>query len=541
MRMLVLSISFASGVLPVFARQGSVPADSLPAQLNQYMTACNAAGLFNGSVLISVEGKTLLAKGYGYSNIASGTLNTASTRYPVYSITKSMTAVLVMQLIEKKLLSPEDRLSRFYPSLPAADSITIGHLLSHTSGLYPYNNDYTMPTASEEAMIRFLSGRRPGFRPGSQWQYSNTGYYLLGFIIEKLTGLPYSKALDAGIFRPLKMKESGLDFRGLKSARKATGYRFLYPGSGKEARLYPQEELRSSGGVWSTVGDLLKFHEGLQTHRIISAAGTRMAYTVNHNSYGYGWFNETVNGKQIVSHSGGAAGFRSLLVRLPESNTCIVLLANAENFDLTVIKEGILQLLSGKRFQFPYSITVDSARLHTIAGTYQLEPGRSLYVTRVHQRLVAQISGQQSVLLLADSSGRFNVAGLDGHLTFTGALPGTCDTVILYRKGRRHVGIKTNAGWGIAGSALPGGWTGPDVPMLPVKGKHGIWTATNIPLQDGVIKFRFNSDWTLNYGAAPGGKELEENGTDIQVKAGRYTIFFDLETGESPMFRMEKE
>ncbi|WP_109698157.1 serine hydrolase [Chitinophaga deserti] len=538
---IVLFVCLISGTRPVFSQQPSIPAGDLSAQLDQYMKACHTTGLFNGSVLISVEGKTLLAKGYGYSNITSGALNTAATKYPIYSITKSMTAVLVMQLIEKKLLTPDDRLSRFYPSLPAADSITIGHLLSHTSGIYPYNNDYSMPTQSEEEMIRFLSGRRPGFRSGSQWQYSNTGYYLLGFIIEKLTGLPYDKALDAGIFRPLKMKESGLDFRELKSANKATGYRLLYPGLGKEARLYPQEELRSSGGVWSTVGDLLKFHEGMQAYRIISEAGTRVAYSVNHNSYGYGWFIETVNGKQVVSHSGGAAGFRSLLVRMPESNTCIVLLANAENFDLPVIKEGIMQLLSGKSIPMPANEKVDADRLQAIAGTYQLEPDRWLYISRVQQRLVAQISGQQPVLLMAGSSGRFHVAGTDAYLEFTGEKAGVYDTVLLNRKGRRHVGIKTNAGWGIAGSALPGGWSGPDVPMLPVNGKHSSWTASNIQLQDGVIKFRFNNDWTINYGAAPGGKGLEENGADIQVIAGRYTITLDLEAGESPIFRMQKE
>lgn len=526
---------------PAFPQQRDAPPGRLEEQLDRLMTAYTSTGLFNGSVLISKAGKTLLVKGYGYSNLAAGTLNTATTKYPVYSITKSMTAALILQLAERKLLTLDERLSRFYPTYPAADSMTISQLLTHTSGLYPYNNDYSMPTDSEEAMVRFLAGRALEFKPGSQWQYCNTGYYLLGFIVEKTTGLPYGKALDSLLFRPLKMNASGLDFRSLEAAGKATGYRFLYPGSGREARLYPQEELRSSGGVWSTVEDMLKFHEGMQHHRIISPASTRQAYTPYQKSYGYGWFIDSADGRQIVSHSGGAAGFRSLLVRIPDSNTCIVLLANAENVDLAVIKDGILRLLSGKDYEVPHSVEVDSARLSAIAGTYRLEPGRSLYIKSIHRRLVAQVSGQQPALLLADSSGRFRVAGMNGHLEFMGRQPGLYDSVALFRKDRRHLGVRVNATWGIAGSALPGGWSAPDIVMLPANGQPGVWTAMNVRLLDGVIKFRFNNDWTFNLGAAPGSKMLEDDGPDIAVKAGTYTISLHLQASTNPVFIMRRE
>lgn len=526
--------------LPGFTQHSANLSGDMPVRLDELITAYAKAGIFNGSVLISEQGHTLLEKGYGYSNLPARTLNTADTKYPVYSVTKSMTATIILQLAEKGILKLDDRLSRFYPDFPAADSITITHLLTHTSGLYAYNNDYSMPTGSETAMLRFLAARPLAFRPGSQWQYSNTGYYFLGFIVEKVTGQFYGDALKSHLFGPLNMSESGIDFRSLQAPGKATGYRFIYPDSGKEARLYPQEELRSSGGVWSTVKDLLKFHEGLQGYRIISPSSTLQAYNIYKNRYGFGWFVDSVNGRQVISHSGGAAGFRSLLVRIPESNTCIVLLANGENFDLEVLKDDILKLLSGKRVPYPYSIKTDSALLAGISGTYRLEPGRSLYISSINNRLIAQVSGQEPVLLLADSSGVFRVAGMDGHLAFTGSIPGSYDSVTLFRKGRRHMGVKINASWGIAGNALPGGWEGPDLPLDAKRNDPGKWSVTKVKLRNGFIKFRFNSDWTRNLGKDAGAGTLVDNGADIKVREGSYTITLDLRDPSQPGYTIQK-
>ncbi|WZN40739.1 serine hydrolase [Chitinophaga pollutisoli] len=436
-----------------------------------------------------------------------------------------------------KKISLGDRLSRFYPSLPAGDSITIRHLLTHTSGLYVYNNDFSMPTHTEEAMIRFLAGRPLEFAPGSKWRYCNTGYYLLGFIIEKLTGITYANALKTFIFDPLGMRHSGLDFKSLSASGKATGYRHLYPDSGREASLYAHEELRSSGGVWSTAGDVLKFHNGMQQFKLISDTSTSGAYTPFKNQYGYGWFIDTAMGTTAVSHSGGAAGFRTLLVRIPATNTCIILLANAENIDLAPIKDQILLVLAGRTHHLPRNEEMADEQLAAIAGTYALEPGRFLYVTRIHHRLTAQVSRQQAVLLLAAENYRFNVDGMDGHLEFPPGVGGTHDSVKLYRKNKIYSGAKVNATWGITGSATPNGWDGPDIPLHEVAGQPGKWRCENALLKTGRLKFRFNNDWTFSLGSKSA-QDLTEDGNDIPVSAGTFTVVLDLTDSARPEFSL---
>ncbi len=513
---------------------------AIPAKLDQLIAAYVATGLFNGTVLVSLHGKTLLHKGYGYSNLALKTPCNAETKFPLYSITKSMTASLVLKLIEQQKLTLNDRLSRFYPDMPTGDAIMIEHLLTHTSGLYAYNNDFSMPTHSEEAMIRFLSQRPLEFTPGSQWRYCNTGYYLLGFIVEKLTGLTYADALKTLIFDPLEMRQSGVDFKSLNSQVKATGYRFLYPDSGREANLYAHEELRSSGGIWSTAGDVLKFHNGMQQYQLISDTSTNSAYIPYKNQYGYGWFIDSALGTVAVSHSGGAAGFRTLLVRIPATNTCIILLANGENFDLAPMKEQILKLIAGLPYKIPYNETIGTEQLVQIEGTYKLEPGRYLYVNRIQRRLTAQVSRQQAVLLLASGGHSFAVDGMDGHLEFPPGKHGASDSVKLFRKSKVLIGLKVNASWGLTGSATPNGWNGPDIELYPVSQKPGIWVCENVTLKAGLIKFRFNNDWTFSLGATDKNTQyLTEGGNDIPVSAGTFTVILDLSDGARPLFSLK--
>ncbi|WP_073079817.1 serine hydrolase [Chitinophaga jiangningensis] len=510
----------------------------LAGQLEQLMAAYAANGLFNGSVMITRQGTLLLKKGYGFSNLAKKEPNTASTKYALYSITKPMTATLILLLAEQGQLRLNDRLSRFYPGFPAGDSITIYHLLTHTSGLYAYNNDNSMPTQSEDAMIEFLSQHSLEFVPGSQWRYCNTGYYLLGFIIERLTGLSYAEALQTYLFTPLQMQQSSLDFRSLSATRKAQGYHFMFLDSAQQASTYPYEELRSAGGVWSTAGDLYKFHEAMQRFRIITDTSTSKAYTPYKNKYGLGWFIDSIMGCQVVSHSGGAAGFRTLLVRVPEKDICIILLANAENMDLEPIKEQLLRVLFAQPYEIPHNIHLPIRQLNAIAGTYQLDAAHTLYITRIHQQLTGQVSGQQPVLLLAGNDGKFTVPGMKGYLEFIANGQGKYDSVRFFRKGRVYAGTKITPKWGISGTATPNDWNGPDIMLLPDPNEPKRWRVLAVNLKNGLIKFRFNNDWTRNLGKNKNNAALIENGQDISVSAGTYNIILDLTNPGNPCWKM---
>ncbi|MCU7495824.1 MAG: beta-lactamase family protein [Ignavibacteria bacterium] len=234
----------------------AIPQDSLNYKLNELLSAYEKVNLFNGTALIAKGGKILLTKGYGFSRKKDNIINTSNTKFLCYSITKSITATLILKLVEENKLSLSDNLSKFYPDFPKGDSITIEHLLTHTSGIYAYNNDFSMPVDNETSMINYLRKKPLDFLPGNDWNYCNTGYYLLGFIIQKVTGLSYKEAVEKFIFEPLKMKQSGFNYKNLKDINKSTGYQYIYNDTYKEAPLYDEEELFSAGGMYSTVDDL---------------------------------------------------------------------------------------------------------------------------------------------------------------------------------------------------------------------------------------------------------------------------------------------
>src|SRR5688572_25688317 len=189
---------------------------------------------FTGTILVSKGGKLLLKKGYGYSNAEKKIMNDASTIYNIASLTKTFTAALILKLHEEGRLSVDDRLSKYYPAFPNNDKITIHHLLTHTSGLFNYTDDknfWTIDQTKEvklEDMIALFKDKPLQFEPGTNFRYSNSGYTMLGHIIEKVTGMSYASALHRFIFKPLGMQHSSFGPQDTTSNSLAQGYNMYY-------------------------------------------------------------------------------------------------------------------------------------------------------------------------------------------------------------------------------------------------------------------------------------------------------------------------
>src|SRR5450755_4189648 len=179
----------------------SLLAQDLRQKLDEAVTAFAKLDKFNGSVLVARKGEVLLEKGYGLKNAKSKTLNDAGTIYQLGSITKQFTSAIILRLVELKQLSLSDKLSKFYPDYPNRDKITITQLLSHTSGVYNYTNDpvfmktEAVKPSTEEKMLVLFKDKPLDFSPGTDWRYSNSGYSLLGYIIQKVTKMPYEAAV----------------------------------------------------------------------------------------------------------------------------------------------------------------------------------------------------------------------------------------------------------------------------------------------------------------------------------------------------------
>lgn len=528
------------GVLLLAGTTTAFPQDTLTLKLDKLMTAYTRTGLFNGSVFISQKGRPLLNKGYGLANAAEHIENTPESQYLSYSITKAITATLVLKLAEENKLSLYEKLSKYYPSFPSGDSITIEHLLTHTSGIYNYNNDFSMPVDSEKAMLDFLQQKKLSFSPGTKWSYCNTGYFLLGFIIEKVSGMTYQAAVTKYIFVPLKMTNSGFDYEKLNTKNKTIGYSVLYPDTVLPAVMYDKRELFSAGGIYTTTADLYKFHQAMQSNTIIGKKLTDKAYTPYRKNYGYGWFIDSISGKRVVSHSGGASGFRSYLARITEDNTCIVLLSNNENTDIAAIEKKILKVLSKQPFILPDPAVISPANILSYTGAYSLRGNMTIYIYSQHGQLFARPSQKNGVLLLPEKENSFYIDETDRHIEFKKAKDGNVDSLVFMEKGSEYSGVRIPATWGLTGSASVNGWDGPDLSLTENSLRSGIWTADQVKLGNGEIKFRFNNDWTLNYGIGIGNNKLSANGENIKIKAGIYSIELNLSDPDRPRFGIKK-
>lgn len=370
-------------------------------KIDELITAYASIKEFKGSVLVSKQGKILLEKGYGVRDIQKQTFNDENTVYLTASITKTFTSAMILKLSELKMLSLDDRLSKYFPDYPYADSISIENLLTHTSGVHDYvqnaefmYNEATKPV-DQKTMLSLFKDKKLDFQPGTNWKYSNSGYMLLGYIIEKITKMRYDQAIRTYIFKPLEMENSGFDYAHLNAPSKAIGY---YSDSGKDynkiAPVADSTVLYAAGSIYSTVGDLYKWHEALNSNRLFSKATAEKMYNPNkfHN-YGYGWAVDSLYNKRIVSHSGGFWGFRSNLARITDDNVCIILLNNTETPGLDNITKMILAILYKQPYTLPHAkhtVKLHEDQLKKYLGTYLIrEPDLEVEIKLEADVLVA--------------------------------------------------------------------------------------------------------------------------------------------------------
>jgi CubicO group peptidase (beta-lactamase class C family) len=396
--------------------QFALAQDSTVKKLDELMQAYTNLDKFSGTILVARQGKILLEKGYGMKNYKDSNLNDAHTVYQIASITKTFTSTMILKLVELNKLALTDRVSKFYPGYPHGDSITIEHLLTHTSGIADYTRDekrrYTgigHPVPIMET-INFFKDKPLGFVPGTQWDYSNSGYFLLGYIIQKVTGMLYEKAVRKYIFNPLGMNHSGFDFIHLASKDKATGY---YADTTekptKPAPVVDSTGPYAAGAIYATVGDLYKWHRGLQQYAIAGKDLLQRAYTPVKNNYGYGWIIDSLYGRLMVSHSGGIFGFTSNLARVPEDDVCIILLSNMETPSRDQITRRLLAIVYGKPYSLPVrlkEVPVREEILKRYTGTYKIEAnGVIVDVVLENGRLIARPhNGPPSELLALDDT-----------------------------------------------------------------------------------------------------------------------------------------
>src|SRR6186713_2300167 len=414
-------------------------------KLDTLMSAYAKLHKFNGAALVAKNGVILLNKGYGYRNAENKVANNEQTIFQLGSVTKQFTSAVILKLQEEKKLSVSDKLSKYFPDYPKGDSVTIEQLLTHTSGIYNYTNDekfmvneVTKP-ANRDMMMALFRDKPLDFSPGSSWSYSNSGYSLLGYIIEAVTKKPYEQAVRKYIFTPLKMTHSGFDFTHLQSKEKAIGYFKLDDKETVAAPIVDSTVSYSAGAIYSTTGDLYLWHKALEKNNILSKAQQEKAYTPIKNKYGYGWGIDTIEGKRSVSHGGGIHGFITEISRVPEDDVCVILLSNASD-PLGDISKNIFAILYGKEYVLPKErivMKLPEEKLKQYEGEYELNKNLHVIINLKDGELIAIPTGQRTEILYAEKDDFFFLQSQDIQLEFTRNEKKEVDGFILHQGGQK--------------------------------------------------------------------------------------------------------
>ncbi|MBO0931326.1 serine hydrolase [Fibrella aquatilis] len=330
---------------------------------------------FNGTILVAEKGQVIFKKGYGMANMEWAIANTPDTRFRLGSITKQFTAMLIMQLVEQGKLKLTDPITTYLPDYPKAtgDKITTHHLLTHTAGIPNYTSfpgffeNQSREPSTPTAFVKKFQDMPLEFEPGSKFSYSNSGYFLLGVLIEKLTGKPYAQVLQENILSPLQMKDTGYDLFAPIMPKRAAGYEKA-GGSYINAPYLDMSIPYAAGSLYSTVEDLYKWDQALYTDKLVSAKGKTAMFTPFRDGYAYGWgVGKTKVGDRkdsllVIGHGGGINGFNTDISRLPQDKQLVVLLNNTGGAPLGDMRRNILRILYDQPVQAPKKPIVDLLR-----------------------------------------------------------------------------------------------------------------------------------------------------------------------------------
>ncbi|MEI7628032.1 MAG: serine hydrolase [Bacteroidota bacterium] len=367
---------------------------------------------FNGTVLVSKNGKIIYEKAYGYQDAEKHILNTPNTIYQIGSTTKEFTAAVILKLAEQHKLSLDDKLSKYFPDYKRGNEITIKHLLTHTSGIYEILRDYnavmesTVPR-SKERMLSYFINKPLDFAPGTQYSYCNSGYILLGLIIEKITGQSYQHVVREFILKPLKMTHTGFDFEGLNNSDKAVGYT-KYTQKIHEASVpWDSTATYSAGSLYSTVEDLYLWHKGLLNYKVYNKSSMEEATTPFLEGYGLGCWIDTLYKKKIVSHGGNILGFTGYFGRIQEDDVVVILLNNIYNHQIESIGLSIFAILYNKPYSYFDEIKLTPAELEKYVGEYEVNADYKVTISLVGDQLFIQRNNQPSIELFAYQNNSF--------------------------------------------------------------------------------------------------------------------------------------
>lgn len=443
-------ISFGIAWAPTDAQEASIEKVSQAetqqqTKLAAFFELLDTNDKFMGSVAVAKNGKIIFHRQYG--KIAVGAKLSqkpdSETMYRIGSITKTFTAVMIMQLIEGERLTLDGKLSDFFPAVKNAKEISIRQLLGHKSGIGSLTSDPTYANwhkspMARDKMLQVLAGQPIVFQPGEKTEYSNSNFVLLGFIIEDLTDMTYADALQKRVCDRIGLKHT----RYMTPADPSQNVALSFTWEGKQWEGFEQTDPsvpHGAGAIMSTPDDLIRFAEALFAGKLIGKVSLE-TMKPSGIGIGNGMFAFPFGGKRALGHNGGIDGFQSSLGHFEKDGITMAVIGNGLNFPMNDISIGILSIVFDQPYELPSfaSVQLPEETMQRYTGTY----ARANFPLKIKLsvkdgQLVAQGTGQPSFVLEAESATEFFSARVGVKIAFSKSSPDSFfDTMQLKQGGQ---------------------------------------------------------------------------------------------------------
>lgn len=403
-------------------------------KIESFLNSLNKATAYSGSILVAQNDTIIIAEGFGFANRETKTLNTKETKFKVGSITKTFTAVAILQLQEKGKLSIEDSLSKFLPDFPNSDKIQIKHLLTHSAGL-PQNwrEDWHEKRKLDfDEILNKIAQKELKFEPGQGEEYSNCGYALLAKIIEKSSGLNYADYCQENIFNIADMTNTGAVYNPEKEYENlAIGYEFKADKDSVNSNLIAEflytPNLKGQASAYTTVIDLYKYDRALKNHKLLNETSVKtLLSTIENSAYTLGnWLNVKTKNNGVLSYfSGVSNGYEAVMYRYIDKNTTIIALNNHQNTNIFNVSRTLSRIVNNVEYYTPTqrtSVELNTDDYQNLAGTYEfIEDAKDIFeISIAGNRIFIQSHGDPKEELFLEAQNKFFSKNYDLQINFS--------------------------------------------------------------------------------------------------------------------------
>lgn len=467
--MRIRNLSLTLLALFLFALSASGQTQDIAQTVDRYLSVRTEMGGFSGAILIAKDGRIILRKGYGFADVEKGIPYTPETRHEVASISKMFTSMAALKLRDQGKLQLTDSICKYLDGCPDIwKPITIQQLMRHTSGIPDYEEQLEL---GSDKYLEFMS--RPDtsarivenaeklpldFKPGEKFHYSNTGYIVLSYVVQKAARQPFAEFVTKTILQPAGMKHSGIFGSGGIPKNLANGYTYgdigwektlggvsLTAGHLKKLPHLPLAPPAGDAGLYSTVDDLYRWSQLMDGSKLVPAQEAAEVFTPGLEGYGYGWFIDRGFERRRFGHTGALPGYTSELIKFPDDKITIIIVNNLDRARLGRIRRDVCAIVLGTPYDMPVRgkvIKLTVAQAEPLVGDYKMADGEMLTIRNEPDYLTAEIKGRYLAGLIPLSPTEFYMPLADGRVIFTLDAGGRAVKINTRYSGEDHIGVR---------------------------------------------------------------------------------------------------